>query len=931
MSKKRILSLLAVLVMVISLVAVAVVFNASAADEASSDSIDYEALIPDDKDAQTYPFAVFLNGEYQSVHEKWSDSFTAALALVNDDSEKDNLATIAARRDHATYQADGEGNASSFVTAKGKICVDLNGHTIDVGDRYLISINVTYKDANSYYLGFASSIEIKNGTINNRRTSLPAIGVQHSGTTSADDTKTINFTFTNVKIGFLGGGSSFLNEFTGKSGDAIITNYTFNDCTIDMNEAKAGIPAFAFKDTNKTMVSTVVFNGGKIIAPELTNYYICSTQSCDKVYYEKNDAGEVMTATLPKTANTPAPTGTNKAGDSLSFGRLSATDDTVTYVLGTPVECKYGTIPFRYASLIDYPFLVFVKNGNKLTLYGGDNTFLDTVSSYDNEGALHIAKDAISGNTWDGTSYGTSAKSALILVRTDYKMASNESYNNIAQILGEVVVDLDGYTISAPEGRVMFPATLKAWGNKGVFPSTVTLENGTINLYNSALVTFSGSAGEANKDNPEYLADKHFTFNFNNVNINVLGSTSSVASLYSVNTTTPDVIGYTFVNFTDSTIDISKATANNVTLFSTGNGLMHTTATFTGGEIIGKDGLTFVNDSKDTVGSFSFNKDDEGNYPVLTLPAGVTAPVQSFNDGTLGFAKVAVEDGKATYVLTEAGFNTYLPKMSLTLDSNLIANVYIPVTGTQSFIFNGVNSTDDAELVANVVELDGASYYLVSVALPASEAAKTLTLTANVAFGEKSATGTFTFSLAKYAAKILASESECEKTLVLDVLAYVKSAYSYFNKTNLTDFDALLAGYSSEFATVDGESQNLESLKGATFVLGATPAIRFYLPEGANPADYTFKQGGTVLECTVSEDLTYIDVSLYAHRMIKGIDYYVGETKMGTYHINTYYDYVNGEGEGCYEGADKEALTDIVEKFYTYCKSAAAYKAEVTK
>ena len=86
-----------------------------------------------------------------------------------------------------------------------------------------------------------------------------------------------------------------------------------------------------------------------------------------------------------------------------------------------------------------------------------------------------------------------------------------------------------------------------------------------------------------------------------------------------------------------------------------------------------------------------------------------------------------------------------------------------------------------------------------------------------------------------------------------------------------------------------------------------------------------------MLECTVSEDLTYIDVSLYAHRMIKGIDYYVGETKMGTYHINTYYDYVSGEGEGCYVGENKEALTDIVEKFYTYCKSAAAYKAEVTK
>ena len=49
---------------------------------------------------------------------------------------------------------------------------------------------------------------------------------------------------------------------------------------------------------------------------------------------------------------------------------------------------------------------------------------------------------------------------------------------------------------------------------------------------------------------------------------------------------------------------------------------------------------------------------------------------------------------------------------------------------------------------------------------------------------------------------------------------------------------------------------------------------------------------------------------------------------MGTYHINDYYDYVSGEG---YTAANKEKLVDLVEKFYTYCKSAQAYKAEVTK
>ena len=103
-------------------------------------------------------------------------------------------------------------------------------------------------------------------------------------------------------------------------------------------------------------------------------------------------------------------------------------------------------------------------------------------------------------------------------------------------------------------------------------------------------------------------------------------------------------------------------------------------------------------------------------------------------------------------------------------------------------------------------------------------------------------------------------------------------------------------------------------------MLGSTPAIRFYL--NADASAYTFKIGNGAVE---SEDITtgsdsvgnYVDISVYAYRMIENITIEKG-TDTATYHINHYY------------GSMAESERDIVIKFYSYCKSAAAYKAAVT-
>ena len=63
------------------------------------------------------------------------------------------------------------------------------------------------------------------------------------------------------------------------------------------------------------------------------------------------------------------------------------------------------------------------------------------------------------------------------------------------------------------------------------------------------------------------------------------------------------------------------------------------------------------------------------------------------------------------------------------------------------------------------------------------------------------------------------------------------------------------------------------------------------------------------------------DISLFAYRMIDTIDLYEGESKLGSFQINSYYEFAKGQGSA--------ELVDVVEKFYTYCRSALAYRNSV--
>ncbi len=192
---------------------------------------------------------------------------------------------------------------------------------------------------------------------------------------------------------------------------------------------------------------------------------------------------------------------------------------------------EYGVIPYEYRSVEKYPFVIFDENKNFKNAY---HTLLDTTSSYDNNGAVHIAKNYLAGNVWDGTSFGDSPRAAYILMRADYTMADNETYNNLAQVQGTVTIDLGGFTLTGPTAKPIFNSTIKGWdsgndNNNYLADTEFKIINGNINTRNYALIQY----GTYTSDTVPDVSSKKFDYTFEDVNFKVIGTAGRVLLYHS--------------------------------------------------------------------------------------------------------------------------------------------------------------------------------------------------------------------------------------------------------------------------------------------------------------------------------------------------------------------------------------------------------------
>ncbi|MBR2650561.1 MAG: Ig-like domain-containing protein, partial [Clostridia bacterium] len=779
------------------------------ADEVIETETKYGTIPEAFADVNQYPFVVFNGGQFVGAYALWGAKDAVTGALTN---AKPAGSVILLRRNF-TYSDDYFNNLSQFNTG---IIVDLGGFTFTVVHQPMFFAQK--KGAND------SSFTVKNGNIVlSGGESVIKVSSWHAGNKYSGGNK-FDFVFDNVniKLESTAGTSNIIsyNSFNDAAApNAIISSITLNNCEIDLSEAAKSVTLFNMAGALGQINATV--NGGKLITSEhsVTFANTANANAGSSFTLGSTAAGDYLTLVMP-IANA-APT---ESFGGLKFTKTGDDGTLATYMLLPPsIVTEYGEIPATYYDANQYPLVVF-RNGEFIGAYS-------LWSGWDKTGALPKATEP----------------GSVILLRRNFTYGDGDNFNNLSHFKEGVVIDLNGFTFT-----VTHQPMLKAQ-KKTANDTKITVKNGSIVLSAGAPIIEVSSWSVNNT----YAGGNKFDFIFDNVDIK-LTSEATISSIITYNnfnsSAAPNAIPVS-ITLNECEIDISAA-KNNVTLFGMSGELGKITAVMKGGKIIGSAaGFTLANtDGANAGSSLTFVKSDKSGYTTVTLPSSVAFENVTVNGGKYVFVKASDNGTEATYTLTTSatvGID-FVPKASITLGSELVYNVYVPVSDLlKSYTVNGL-TFEDAEIVT--LE-DGKSYYHIEVAMPASEAAEIITLKTVLTINGSEYAGSFTMSIPSYAKKIIEAQTSPEEvTLVKDVLAYIRAAYVYFDAEGkdeaIATIDAILGDYESEFGKVEGNTNTAEGLKTVIIALGAKPAIRFVIPEGASLDSYTFKAGGRTLTYT---------------------------------------------------------------------------------
>ena len=802
-------------------------------------------------------------------------------------------ATILMRADH-TMPNQYYDNTSSI---EGLLTVDLNGYTLsaptnETGNYPLLRVKLNTT-------GYPTEIVFKNGNINLKHQELFLLYGNVSGKTFKAEFENVNFKVNKTSsTTFFGFAARY-----GTSTYDIYPELTFTDCVIDISGSNATESIKLFDVGSDTVHTTITVRGGNIITGGKTFTLLGKTSDATKgklIFSEYEGAYTYLT--MPEGTALPSEILSNGT-DNVVFAKYATENGNDIYRLTYEyVDTKYGRIPANFTFTDKYPFVVFDENGN---CFNASNNIYT---------AINYAKGYLKYNFYDGTSYsykGGDARTAVVLMRCDYSIAGTAYYDNVSQIRGTITVDLDGYTLTRSGGDALMRSTMKAWTDTSsgdglsVFPTELIFKNGSIDLKNGALAKYGASA-----------AGKQLTYRFVDINFTVTGTATNFAATHSGS----NGMGLEpKMYFENCVIDITGASTQSILLFNLGDETTFLSVYMKGCEIKAKNTEFTLYGKSNAISTGSFVVNDSNNlYNAITLPTGVSAPKIE----GIEFVKVSETAETVTYRIKPSAIEefNYLPKTSITLDSQLVMNVYIPVSCTQKFTFNGVTYENLASIADRKVTIEGEEYYHFAVALASAEAAKDIKLLATVTSGEATAAATFTFSIPGYAAKVLEKGTDVEKTLAKDVLLYVKAAYNYFTEFNTAEeiarVNALINSIIGDYTAApvsSGETKTVAPVTSVTLNLDAKPSIRFYVTD----TELEFCADGKKLNTVMGTDSNgaYVELDVYAYVLCETITYGEG----GSYHIS---DFVSGS-----VGTSHEAL---VKAFVKYTESAADYRESVT-
>ena len=562
-----------------------------------------------------------------------------------------------------------------------------------------------------------------------------------------------------------------------------------------------------------------------------------------------------------------------------------------------------------------YPFAIFDRdeNGDVVAFVKGCSYWgLKDVGVNDKDGSKN------SNNAYSAA-HNTRTANRLVYMRRDFEANDTKLYSNWSNTLTNVIIDFGGYTFTwnpQTSGR-MFDLQKKSAND-----TQFTVRNGNIILKNGDFISFDSNT----TDYSQY----GFEVAFERIDLSVAADNKNPPSRVLSNgsfSSGEKPLGKAHLTYTDCNIDFANLSSPEIFRMSFVNYCNDIKVTFNGGSIKAPSSFKFEVLSSGQSSPLTFGKGSDGSYTTFITAKSDFA--QNVNGGALTFKAVSTSDGMINYRLvpTVALNLDFTPKASVTLDSSIILNIYVPEhSGLGSVKLNG-----------KTVELGEATdgYYHIAKVLAPSESANSVKLAVELTVGGSKINGTFTFSTVKYVKKLLEmNENDVTNALAMDMLAYVKSAYEYFGGSDkssvIKEINAILGSY--EKNEIDKVAANAPTdpddiIEAVTLSLDSVPAIRFYLSSGKDAAAYTFKAGGSTVEYTSGVEsndngykgYTYCDISLYAYKMISEITITVGGSS-ATYHINAYYENV--------DKTDAE-LYSVVVAFYNYCVSADKYRASV--
>ncbi len=581
----------------------------------------------------------------------------------------------------AVTLVDASGSTRNFSTLGSALKSYKTGDTLKLGKNYKISasdvVNLTTKvEVNAYILDLcgytlisddaspltakitadsvtALNITLKNGKVLLKDKSIISFkgSVKKSGLNYRLD-------LVGVDIELLDGAklTELITDVKDSPDATLSLKVTLTDCNLDVREERfngsyltvfpvslgsdglvANEPAFAVNYT---------VSGGSVSFTKVKTVRLTADPS--SLLFKKTD-GAYTEITLPSSVRVSPPT---VPKGFIWFPPLDATYENAD---GTAELCSfvgykrdggitaYAPAPKSVADNVkSYPFIVFDEIGGYI---GGYASLLT------NSGAVNAAKGYLAGNAYDATlkTYGENAKSAYAVMRRDYELASDEVYDNYAQIHNEFTVDLAGYTLTTAKGGRLFAYDAKMWsGALGakIFPTKIRLVGGDIVSRGSELLYLTAWEYDASSS----VAGKESSFVFENVNFTF---TESGSSFVAFGTKTPTAATKFEFELNSCTFDLTRAPSG-FTLFNASHELWSTSYEASGVRVLAKSAgsvtLTNINTGATAQNSVVFGKDIYGeSFTAVFADGGVpdaNAKYTILGGQSVGFTKTALGEYK---------------------------------------------------------------------------------------------------------------------------------------------------------------------------------------------------------------------------------------------------------------------------------------------